>query len=250
MTTSRTVEDRALERRRRRPTPVSRMKSSIATSAAAPPPTALNSDTSCGIAVIFTVRAVYRPAPPPISEADDDDHPGACAAQALAAGRAGRRASPPTASDHARRRTAGCRCGPWPASSSGAGRGRSTAAPTSQAKLDERVDRGLGSIRPGPRSTSAGAAGLGRRLLAEHLEHPVGDDVAADDVHRREGHGHEASRLAQRVVGLGGDEHRTRRARCRGSSWRPTSAGVWSVAGTLLMTSKPTRIASTKRVSA
>ena len=33
------------------------MKSSIATRAAAPPPTALNSDTSCGIAVIFTVRA-------------------------------------------------------------------------------------------------------------------------------------------------------------------------------------------------
>ncbi len=45
---------------------LSRTKSSIATSAAAPPPTALNSDTSCGIAVIFTVRAVYRPAPPPI----------------------------------------------------------------------------------------------------------------------------------------------------------------------------------------
>src|SRR5258706_15021553 len=33
--------------------------------AAAPPPTALNSDTSCGIAVIFTVRAVYSPRPPP-----------------------------------------------------------------------------------------------------------------------------------------------------------------------------------------
>ena len=45
---------------------LSRMKSSMATRAAAPPPTALNSDTSCGIAVIFTVRAVYRPAPPPI----------------------------------------------------------------------------------------------------------------------------------------------------------------------------------------
>ena len=45
----------------------SRMKSSIATSAAAPPPTALNSDTSCGIAVIFTLRAMYRPAPPPMA---------------------------------------------------------------------------------------------------------------------------------------------------------------------------------------
>ena len=38
-----------------------RRYSSIAMSAAAPPPTALNSDTSCGIAVIFTVRAEYRP---------------------------------------------------------------------------------------------------------------------------------------------------------------------------------------------
>ncbi len=43
-----------------------RMKSSIATSAAAPPPTALNSDTSCGMAVIWTDRARYRPAPPPM----------------------------------------------------------------------------------------------------------------------------------------------------------------------------------------
>ncbi len=33
----------------------------MAISAAAPPPTALNSDTSCGIAVIFTVFAEYRP---------------------------------------------------------------------------------------------------------------------------------------------------------------------------------------------
>ena len=38
-----------------------RRYSSIAMSAAAPPPTALNSDTSWGIAVIFTVRAEYRP---------------------------------------------------------------------------------------------------------------------------------------------------------------------------------------------
>ena len=50
------------------PVSLSRMKSSMATSAAAPPPTALNSDTSCGIAVIFTPRAVYRPAPPPIAK--------------------------------------------------------------------------------------------------------------------------------------------------------------------------------------
>ena len=37
--------------------PASRTKSAIATSAAAPPPTALNKLTSCGIAVISTVRA-------------------------------------------------------------------------------------------------------------------------------------------------------------------------------------------------
>ena len=42
-------------------TPACRRYSSMAISAAAPPPTALNSDTSCGIAVIFTVLAEYRP---------------------------------------------------------------------------------------------------------------------------------------------------------------------------------------------
>ena len=42
------------------------MKSSIATRAAAPPPTALKIETSWGIAVIGTVRAVTRPAAPPM----------------------------------------------------------------------------------------------------------------------------------------------------------------------------------------
>src|SRR5256885_183017 len=37
------------------------------TSAAAPPPTALNTLTSCGIAVIWTVLAEYSPAAPPTS---------------------------------------------------------------------------------------------------------------------------------------------------------------------------------------
>ena len=37
------------------------------TSAAAPPPTALNMLTSCGMAVICTVLAEYSPAAPPIS---------------------------------------------------------------------------------------------------------------------------------------------------------------------------------------
>ncbi len=41
------------------------IKSRIATRAAAPPPTALKMLTNWGIAVIFTVLAVYRPSPPP-----------------------------------------------------------------------------------------------------------------------------------------------------------------------------------------
>ena len=47
---------------------VTAVSSCTASSAAAPPPTALNSDTSCGIAVIFTVRAAYSPAAPPTAK--------------------------------------------------------------------------------------------------------------------------------------------------------------------------------------
>ncbi len=41
--------------------------SAIEISAAAPPPTPLNSATICGIAVIFTRRAATAPKPPPIT---------------------------------------------------------------------------------------------------------------------------------------------------------------------------------------
>ena len=44
-----------------------RCSSASETSAAAPPPTPLNSATICGIAVIFTLRAATAPKPPPIS---------------------------------------------------------------------------------------------------------------------------------------------------------------------------------------
>ncbi len=44
-----------------------RCSSASAISAAAPPPTPLNSATICGIAVIFTLRAATAPKPPPIS---------------------------------------------------------------------------------------------------------------------------------------------------------------------------------------
>ena len=44
-----------------------RWSSASAISAAAPPPTPLNSATICGIAVIFTRRAAAAPKPPPIT---------------------------------------------------------------------------------------------------------------------------------------------------------------------------------------
>ena len=46
------------------PAPID-MKSLMATSAAAPPPTALKMLTSCGMAVICTFLAACRPTPPP-----------------------------------------------------------------------------------------------------------------------------------------------------------------------------------------
>ena len=49
-----------------------RWNSASETSAAAPPPTPLNSATICGIAVIFTRRAATAPNPPPTTIADDD----------------------------------------------------------------------------------------------------------------------------------------------------------------------------------
>ncbi len=56
---------------------------------------------------------------------------------------------------------------------------------------------------------SACSAGFGRDgLLLEHLEHPVGDHVAADHVHRGEGHGDQRQELAGEIRRLDGDEHR------------------------------------------
>src|SRR6476659_216172 len=42
-------------------------------------------------------------------------------------------------------------------------------------------------------------------LPLEHLEHPVGDHVATDDVHRREGDRDERQDLAEGIRGLDGD---------------------------------------------
>src|SRR4051812_1371818 len=45
------------------------------------------------------------------------------------------------------------------------------------------------------------------RLLAEHLEHAVGDDVATDHVHRRESDRHQRKDLAREIVGVCRDQH-------------------------------------------
>ena len=61
----------------------------MATSAAAPPPTALKSETSCGMAVICTVRAIHRPTPAADGEADHDDGDGRRAQPARPSGQVG-----------------------------------------------------------------------------------------------------------------------------------------------------------------
>src|SRR5262249_9870382 len=52
--------------------------------------------------------------------------------------------------------------------------------------------------------------GPGRAAAAEHLEHPPGDDVPADDVHGGERGGHEGEDVAERVVRGHRDEHGAR----------------------------------------
>jgi hypothetical protein len=63
------AESTIATRRRPRTCPVAQdsWNSASAISAAAPPPTPLNSATICGIAVIFTLRARDAPKPPPIA---------------------------------------------------------------------------------------------------------------------------------------------------------------------------------------
>ena len=219
----------------------------MATSAAAPPPTALNSETSCGMAVIATRRARYRPMPPPMRKPTTMMHDGSCRQPARA------QEQPDERGHHGQRHAAGRQA------VAAARRGRRVHLVQAEhergragqpGQEDEGVDPLLAIM--GTALPSAVVVGLGRRrlALAEHLEHAVGDDVAADDVRRAEDHG---------------DERKQRsRAGCRPSAamsiaptrtmpWielAPDISGVCSVAGTLLMTSKPTRMASTKMASA
>src|SRR5215207_5563243 len=181
----------------------------MAIRAAAPPPTALNSDTSCGIAVIFTPRAVYRPSPPPSAM------PAMITSQPVTLIASVASPSGTTVSGMAISSTAVATI--------------ATSMPPADSRLPLRAVAGeFIRIRPMTKATAPASqasrtrtsmvastlrlrlVGLRRRrgrLALEHLEHPVGDDVAADDVHRRERHCDERDRVAQRVIGGDRDDH-------------------------------------------
>src|SRR6185312_10706088 len=86
----------------------------------------------------------------------------------------------------------GCRAGRWPASSSGAGRSRSR---------PRTAGRPGGWWCPGRSPAHVPRPGL------EHLQHPVGDQVSAGDVHRRERRRDEQQHVAQRAVDRRGEQH-------------------------------------------
>src|SRR5215211_9337939 len=89
--------------------------------------------------------------------------------------------------------------------------GRRSAKPTYDRALATHAARCLPGpylsccpLRPGTACVARGT----RWPLLEHLQHPVGDDEAADRVRRREQHGEEAGHPRQRVVG--GSRHEDR----------------------------------------
>ena len=85
------------------------------------------------------------------------------------------------------------------------------------------------------------------RALLEHLEHPVGDDEAADDVGRREDHGDEREHMLQ----AGSAVPTTSIAPTITIPWIafvPDISGVCSIDGTFEITSMPTKVASTRIV--
>ena len=163
----------------------------MATSAAAPPPTALNSDTSWGIAVIFTARAQVQADAATDEEADDDD-----ASTRSMVRPPGRRASQTSVATTAMVMPAGRQL------VAVAGRGRAV-------HLVQTDDEQRGADEPGEEDESCRArcrasirlpcrrvAGLGGGgLLLEHLEHPVGDHVAAHHVGGAEHHGDEGEHV-------------------------------------------------------
>ena len=167
--------------------------SSSATSAAAPPPTPLNSATSCGICGhLDPLRA------------DDTDRrcrprsrPGSAATWSRSSAR---RTARRTASDRAD--------GADQVAVARGLRRRETLEREDEADRGDQVDelRPRSGVRRRPRRRSS--AGL-RLLAREHLQHPVGDDEAADHVDRGEHDRDQPERRAPSVVvGAAGDDDR------------------------------------------
>src|SRR4051812_6145475 len=172
----------------RRPGPgASSWNSAIATSAAAPPPTPLNSATICGIAVIFTRRAPTAPNVLPIAAAITISHVMWTVSFSSVATIA---TTMPTAPIQFPRRAV-----------AGDDRKRSASTKHTIVTRYNRLTAFVPISRPSP--------SIGRAPLLEHLEHAVGDDEAADDVRGRKCDRQEADDADQRVlVFAAGDDHR------------------------------------------
>ena len=94
-----------------------------------------------------------------------------------------------------------------------------------------------------------GRSGARRAGALEHLEHPVGDEEAADDVDRPEHDGDER-RAPARASSPPCRRSASRRSRTiPWIAFVPDISGVCSIVGTFEITSKPTKIASAKIVS-
>ena len=182
--------------------------SAHATSATAPPPTPLNSATICGIAVIFTLRAAGMPTAVPITTPTDDQLP---VADLRLAARWPRPRPPcrPRRSCCPGARSRGCvsRCRPMMKSEN----------ETMYARRDEvriaQEEVAMTISRPAP---------SGRRLLPEHLEHPVGHEEAADHVDRAERDRDHEDHLVERRPRPGRSRAGRRARRSRESRSSPT----------------------------
>ena len=174
--------------------------SASAISATAPPPTPLNSATICGIAVIFTERAPTTPMTAPIAIAEPIQT----------------KFSSPSWSERDRDRER------HP--------GRAEQVPLARAlrrrEEAQREDEGHDRDQVEEIGRRPAHSGFGSPVaLLEHLEHPVGDDEAADDVGGAEHDRAEADDQRRACPRRPGRRRGSRRrGRCRGSRSSPTSA--------------------------
>ena len=197
-----------------------RRNSAAATSAEAAPPKPLNTATIWGIAVILTVRAMTAP----ISRADDqrDDDPGE--AQDLPVEQ--RRDDGEQHADG--RHTVA------------APRGLGRAQPLQPE--DEQDGREQIGQPDDQRSTVTTVSSSGR---AEHPKHPVRDHEAADHVDGRQDDRDEADDRQEARSRRSRRSPARRRSEIPEIAFAPDISGVWSVGGTLVITSKPTNMART-----